>query len=171
MDDDLFDDIDDEILSNFPAGKEEEVYDSADEVLTMLMSKENATSPSLKKKKKKCRKAVASVNEDSNDSVNEDSNEQLDEETKGLYLYAIYIYNINYLDLKPNSSEEEMTWQKFPIPCFLIIPEVSIYLRGTNFREFFSAYIRGYLFSRMSFYSTFAGTNFREWGVSIANFL
>ena len=42
---------------------------------------------------------------------------------------------------------------------------------GTNFREFFSAYIRGYLFSRMSFYSTFAGTNFREWVVSIANFL
>ena len=42
---------------------------------------------------------------------------------------------------------------------------------GTNFREFFSPYIRGYLFSRMSFYSTFAGTNFREWVVSIANFL
>ena len=42
---------------------------------------------------------------------------------------------------------------------------------GTNFREFFSAYIRGYLFSRMCFYSTFAGTNFREWVVSIANFL
>ena len=42
---------------------------------------------------------------------------------------------------------------------------------GTNFREFFSAYIRGNLFSRMSFYSTFAGTNFREWVVSIANFL
>ena len=33
---------------------------------------------------------------------------------------------------------------------------------GTNFREFFSPYIRGYLFSRMSFYSTFAGTNFGE---------
>ena len=45
------------------------------------------------------------------------------------------------------------------------------YLRGTNFREFFSPYIRGYLFSRMSFYSTFAGTNFREWVVSIANIL
>ena len=42
---------------------------------------------------------------------------------------------------------------------------------GTNFREFFPHYIRGYLFSRMSFYSTFAGTNFREWVVSIANFL
>ena len=42
---------------------------------------------------------------------------------------------------------------------------------GTNFREFFSPYIRGYLFSRMSFYSTFAGTNFREWIVSIANLL
>ena len=42
---------------------------------------------------------------------------------------------------------------------------------GTNFRKFFSTYIRGYLFSRMSFYSTFAGTNFREWVVSIANFL
>ena len=41
----------------------------------------------------------------------------------------------------------------------------------TNFREFFSAYIRGYLFSRMSFYSTCAGANFREWVVSIANFL
>ena len=41
---------------------------------------------------------------------------------------------------------------------------------GTNFREFFSPYIRGYLFSRMSFYSTFAGTNFRKWVVSIANF-
>ena len=33
---------------------------------------------------------------------------------------------------------------------------------GTNFREFLSPYIRGYLFSRMSFYSTFVGTNFRE---------
>ena len=42
---------------------------------------------------------------------------------------------------------------------------------GTNFREFFSPYIRGYLFSRMIFYSTFAGTNFREWVVSIANLL
>ena len=41
---------------------------------------------------------------------------------------------------------------------------------GTNFREFFPLIIRGYLFLRMSFYSTFAGTNFREWAVSIANF-
>ena len=42
---------------------------------------------------------------------------------------------------------------------------------GTNFREFFAPYIRGYLFSRISFYSTFAGTNFPEWVVSIANVL
>ena len=45
------------------------------------------------------------------------------------------------------------------------------YFRGTNFREFFSAYIRGYLFSRMRFFGIFAGIIFREWVVSIANLL
>ena len=56
---------------------------------------------------------------------------------------------------------------------FMVVMELSVHryvytlgvliFAGTNFREFFSPYIRGYLFSRMSFYSTFAGTNFREW--------
>ena len=64
---------------------------------------------------------------------------------------------VNKMSSSEQSSSSESDNDSIPDTLGVLI------FAGTNFREFFSPYIRGYLFSRMSFYSTFAGTNFREW--------